>query len=351
MTCVVVHPRLGEHGVELRVGEVLDAVRRLRQAQQRLRRHDDQRALLGDARLAAQQVEVLRGRRGVRDADVALGGELQEALEAGAGVLGPRALVAVRQQQRQPRGLAPLGRPAGDELVDDDLRAVGEVAELRLPQDERLGRLGAVAVLEAEAGDLAQRRVVQLERGERAGQVLDRAERLAGLRVVEDEVAVRERAALDVLAGEADRRALGQQRGERERLGLGPVDAAVGAERVAPALELLDELGVDREAVGDREQLLVERPQAVGLDGGLDLGRRRAVELVLAGGLLDLAGLGGGLDAVLEAAVQRREVVPDLLLLAVDVLLGDDALGDQLLGPQLRDALVALDERVISGCV
>ena len=42
----------------------------------------DQRALLGDPRLAAQQVEVLRRRRQVRDADVALGGELQEALEA-----------------------------------------------------------------------------------------------------------------------------------------------------------------------------------------------------------------------------------------------------------------------------
>ena len=112
-------------------------------------RHDDQRALLGDARLAAQQVEVLRRRRQVRHADVALGGELQEALEAGAGVLRARALVAVRQQQRQARGLAPLGQAGDDELVDDHLRAVDEVAELRLPEDERLGRLGRVAVLEA----------------------------------------------------------------------------------------------------------------------------------------------------------------------------------------------------------
>ena len=27
----------------------------------------------------------------------------------------------------------------GDELVDDDLRAIGEIAELRFPQDQRLG--------------------------------------------------------------------------------------------------------------------------------------------------------------------------------------------------------------------
>ena len=136
------HARLAEDREEARLGEVLDAVGRLRQAQQRLRGHDDQRALLGDPRLAAQEVEVLRRRRQVGDADVALGGELQEALQARGGVLGARALVAVRQQQRQARRLAPLGQAADDELVDDDLGGVAEVAELRLPQHERLGRLG-----------------------------------------------------------------------------------------------------------------------------------------------------------------------------------------------------------------
>jgi hypothetical protein len=52
---------------------------------------------------------------------------------------------------------------------------------------------------------------VHLERGLCAAEVLDRRERLPGLGVVEDHVALRERAALDVLAGEAHRDALGQQ--------------------------------------------------------------------------------------------------------------------------------------------
>ena len=211
-----------------------------------------------------------------------------------AGVLGPRALVAVRQQQHEPRGLAPLRQAA--ETMNWSMMtcaAVDEVAELRLPQHERLGRLGAVAVLEAQAGDLAQRRVVQLERRQRARQRLDRADRLAGLRVVQHHVALGERAALDVLAGQADRRALGQQRRERQRLGVRPVDPAVGAERLAAALELLDELGMDREALGDAQQLVVEDPQPLGADGGLDLRRRRAVELVLARRLVDRAGLRG----------------------------------------------------------
>ena len=202
------------------------------QPQQALRREHDQRPRLRDPRLAAQQVEVLgRGGR-VGEPDVALGAELDEALDPGARVLGAGALVAVREQQRQPRRLAPLRLAGDDEAVDDHLRRVGEVAELRLPEDQALGRGGRVAVLEAEAGGLRERAVVELERRQRAGEVLDRHVAQAGLLVVQGEVAVREGAALGVLAGEPDVGALGQQRGERERLGVAELDLAL--------VELLD---------------------------------------------------------------------------------------------------------------
>ena len=56
--------------------------------------------------------------------------------------------------------------------------------------------------------------------------------------VVEDGVAMRERAALGVLAGQPDRDALDEQRRERERLGLAPVDASPRSIVCAPALEL-----------------------------------------------------------------------------------------------------------------
>ena len=51
---------------------------------------------------------VVAGGRGIRDAHVAFGDELQEALEPRAGVLGAAAFVAVRQQQRQARASAPI---------------------------------------------------------------------------------------------------------------------------------------------------------------------------------------------------------------------------------------------------
>ena len=194
-------------------------------------------------------------------------------------MLGALALVAVRQQQGEPRREPPLGQPGAQELVDDDLRAVDEVAELRLPEHQRLGRRRAVAVLEAQGGELAQRAVVQLERRERAGQPLHRREPLAGGGVVQHQVALAERAALGVLPGEPDRHAFGEQRGERQRLGVRPVDAALGPQRRAPPLELLAELGVHREALGPAEQLLVERDEELGRERGVHLepGSRRLV--------------------------------------------------------------------------
>ncbi len=92
---------------------------------------------------------------------------------------------------------------------------------------------------------------------------------LAGVHVVEDEVTVRERAALGVLAGEADRDPLDEQRRERERLGLAPVDAAL-VERDAATLELPRELRVDGEAVGHAQQLLVQLAQLGLRDRGVD---------------------------------------------------------------------------------
>ena len=74
--------------MELAVGQVLEGGGGAVEAEKALRGEDDLRARLADQRLAAQQVEVLGGRGRVGDADVALGGKREEALDPGAGVLG-----------------------------------------------------------------------------------------------------------------------------------------------------------------------------------------------------------------------------------------------------------------------
>ena len=78
-------------------------------------------------------------------------------------------------------------------------------------------------------------------------------------------------------------------------------------------------------------------------------GERRAVELVLAGRLLDGAVLLRGGDRLLELLVQLGQLVPDLLLALLDLLLGHDALLDEPLGEAVRGARVLLDPRVHLG--
>ena len=101
-------------------------------------------------RLPAEEVEVLRRGGRVDDPDVLLCGQLEEPLEACARMLQSVPLVAVRKKKREAGRLAPLREPGNEELVDDDLRAVDEVAELGFPEDERLRGGDGVPVLEAE---------------------------------------------------------------------------------------------------------------------------------------------------------------------------------------------------------
>ena len=78
-------------------------------------------------------------------------------------MLRPLAFIAVRQQADEARQAQPLALARAQELVEQHLRAVGEVAELGFPHDQRV-RLGErVAVFEAEHGLFRQHRVDDLE--------------------------------------------------------------------------------------------------------------------------------------------------------------------------------------------
>ena len=86
--------------------------------------------------LTAQDVEELRGGRDVDHLHVVLGAELEEPLEPGARMLRALSLVAVRQQEHETAHALPLRLRARHELIYDDLRLVGKIAELRLPDHQ-----------------------------------------------------------------------------------------------------------------------------------------------------------------------------------------------------------------------
>ena len=141
-------------------------------------------------------MEELGGCRGVTDMHVVLGREDHEPFDAGGRVLRALSLEAVGEQHDQAAVLVPLVLRSDDELVDDDLGSVGEVAELGLPEDERLRVGDRIAVLEAEHGVLAQQRVVHPEvRVVAHAQFLERGVFGTGLVIDEGRMSMAERAA------------------------------------------------------------------------------------------------------------------------------------------------------------
>ncbi len=68
----------------------------------------------------------------------------------------------MRQEQYQAGEQVPLRLASDYELIDDGLRHVGEIAELRFPQHQRFRIIAAVAVFKAEDSGFGQRGVINL---------------------------------------------------------------------------------------------------------------------------------------------------------------------------------------------
>ncbi len=263
------------------------------------------------------------------------GAQLQPALQAGAGVLWSLALVAVRQEHHQPAVALPLRFAGGDELVDDDLGAVGEIAELRLPQHQRVGGVQREAPLEAQHCRLGEQAVDQFQRRLVRRQRAQRREALAGAGVIQGGVPLAERAAPAVLAGKADRRPFQQQRPERQRLSQGPEDRLVLVQVLPPRLKQRGEFGMDVEAFGHAHQPVGDLPERrlghAGLDHRVRVVRSEALPLPLEavhGRILGRPGADVG-QRTLEFLL---ELAADLLRLSR----GQVALHDELLGVDRR---------------
>src|SRR5262249_14892535 len=82
-------------------------------------------------------------------------------------------------------------------------------------------------------------------------------------------MSLRERAALGVLAGQADRNALGDEARKGEGLGVAPVDAA-SLQRFGTSLELAEKLRMHCEPFRDADELTVELAKALAGNGRHD---------------------------------------------------------------------------------
>lgn len=110
------------------------------------------------------------------------------------------ALETVGQQEHHAAEVPPLFFRAEDELVDDHLGRVGEVAELRLPEHQGVGIAQAIAVIEAQHARFGQRAVVNLDRHLLRREILQGEVAVAVFGIVKGRMPVAERAADRVLA-------------------------------------------------------------------------------------------------------------------------------------------------------
>ena len=142
-------------------------------------------------------------------------------------MLGALAFVTVRQHEDDAVEPPPLHFAACNELVDHHLRAVGEVAKLRLPNHQRTRRIGSVTIFKTQhrffrkdgvdhgKGGLIRLDVLQRD--------VDAFVKTLALLVVQHGVAVGECATATVLPRDADWKAFRQQGGKRHVLAHAPV--------------------------------------------------------------------------------------------------------------------------------
>lgn len=160
------------------LGHQIEVALRFRMTQQRLRCAQDQRFAEGQRDLSTQNVEQIGWRCAVGNDPVdvveladgkffgfgwevvgIVGAHLQEAFDATRRMLRSHAFHAVRQQHHQATLTHPFRLAAGDELIDDALGGVGEIAELSLPDDKSIWIGHAVAQFEAEHSWESKRRL------------------------------------------------------------------------------------------------------------------------------------------------------------------------------------------------
>src|SRR5690242_16038556 len=108
-------------------------------------------------------------------------------------MLRPLSLEAMRKEHHEAAQAAPLVFGTADELIDDHLGRIDEVAELRFPENEPVGPVETVAVFESEDASFGERAADDLDPSLVGGQIRKQRMRVAVLRVEENRVPLTER--------------------------------------------------------------------------------------------------------------------------------------------------------------
>src|SRR5262249_35170307 len=129
-------------------------------SQKGFRRHDDQRFPKISANLTPQDVKILGRRRQIADLDIIICTKLQKSLKSWPGMFRALTLVSMRKEKNYAAGSLPFRLGTDDELIDYDLGAVGEVAELCFPHAKQVRVIHRISVVKPQNSCLGKHAVV-----------------------------------------------------------------------------------------------------------------------------------------------------------------------------------------------
>src|SRR5690606_28676275 len=259
---------LADDHLERALCQLLQRVAGFLVTQQALWRHDHQRLTQRRQHLTTQHVKYLRRSGRQADLDIVLGAQLQEALQTCRRVFRSLPFVAVWQQQGQAAQALPLVLTAGDELVDNHLGAVGEVAELGFPDYQGIRRGRGIAILEGQYRHFRKQRVIDAEAAGLWHQLCQRNVLGAGLLVVQHRVSVGERATSHILPGDAHLVAGRQDAGVGQGFSKTPIDGLLARRHGLTVVDDFLYLTLQVKFRGHGDYLACQRLQR----GELDLG-------------------------------------------------------------------------------
>src|SRR5690554_387138 len=214
---------IGEDPVELTIAELLEAADAAAVSEEALWRHHDERLSPSALHLPTKAVEELGRRREIDDLHVVFGTELKPSFESRTRVFWTLPLEAMRQKEHEPAEAMPFILGRADELINDHLRRIGEIAKLRFPHHKCIGAIERVAVLEAEHAGFGKGAIVNLERSLVGRKMAEPRMPATRLRIEDDGVAMAEGASADVLSCEANTNSFSEEGADREILSGSPI--------------------------------------------------------------------------------------------------------------------------------
>src|SRR5262245_19638058 len=130
----------------------------------------------------------------------------------------------MRQKHCEPRSLFPFVLAGGDVLIDDRLRNVIKVAELRLPHHQRVVSVDCISVLKPEDARFGKRTIKNFKAAMRCSAHFGkRRTSCSGLRIVQHRVSLTERAAAGILATQTNVNSIDNQRAESDCFRKSPI--------------------------------------------------------------------------------------------------------------------------------